>query len=69
LSVRDGEDVLAQRGIIVSYETIRHGSETFGLAYARLRHRAGSVGDTWHLDELFVTISCNDLQPNGWGLR
>ena len=57
LSFRDVEDVLAQRGITVSYETIRHWSETFGLAYARrLRHRAGPVGDTWHLDELFVTI-------------
>ena len=57
LSFRDVEDVLAQRGITVSYETIRYWSETFGLAYARrLRHRAGPVGDTWHLDELFVTI-------------
>jgi putative transposase len=57
LSFRDVEDVFAQRGITVSYETIRHWSETFGLAYARrLRHQAGPVGDTWHLDELFVTI-------------
>jgi putative transposase len=62
LSFRDVEDVLAQRGITVSYETIRHWSETFGLAYARrLRHRAGPVGDTWHLDELFVTI-CGQRQ-------
>lgn len=57
LSFRDVEDVLAHRGIAVSYESIRHWCETFGLAFARrLRHRAGPVGDTWHLDELFVTI-------------
>jgi putative transposase len=57
LSFRDVEDLLAQRGILVSYESIRQWCETFGLAYARrLRHRAGPVGDTWHLDELFVTI-------------
>ena len=39
------------------YESIRHWCETFGVAYARrLRRRWGPVGDTWHLDELFVTI-------------
>src|SRR5262245_47364394 len=57
LSFRDVEDLLAQRGIAVSYESIRHWCETFGVAYARrLRRRSGPVGDTWHLDELFVTI-------------
>jgi hypothetical protein len=57
LSLRDVEDLLAHRGITVSYESIRNWCATFGLAYARrLRHRAGPVGDTWHLDELFVTI-------------
>jgi putative transposase len=57
LSFRDVEDLLAYRGITVSYESIRHWWGTFGLAYVRrLRHRAGPVGDTWHLDELFLTI-------------
>jgi putative transposase len=57
LSFRDVEDLLAQRGITVSYESIRHWCETFSAAYARrLRRRAGPVDDTWHLDELFVTI-------------
>ena len=57
LSLRDVEDLLAQRGITVSYESIRHWCEIFGAAYARrLRRWAGPVGDTWHLDELFVTI-------------
>jgi hypothetical protein len=36
LSFRDVEDLLAQRGIDVSYETVRRWSVKFGLAYARL---------------------------------
>jgi putative transposase len=57
LSFRDVEDLLAQRGITVTYETVRHWCQTFGLTYARrLRRKRGPVGDTWHLDELFVTI-------------
>ena len=57
LSFRDAEDLLAQRGITVTYETIRHWCQTFGPAYARrLRHWRGRLGDTWYLDELFVNI-------------
>lgn len=57
LSFRDTEDLLAQRGIVVSYETIRQWCRTFGPAYARrLRRRQGRLGDTWYLDELFITI-------------
>ena len=57
LSFRDAEDLLAQRGITVSYETIRAWCRTFGPAYARaLRCRHGRVGDTWYLDELFMNI-------------
>ena len=58
LSFRDVEDLLAQRSITVTYETIRQWCLTFGAAYARtLRHRRGPQGDTWHLDELFVSGS------------
>ena len=57
LSFRDVEDLLAQRGVTVSYETIRHWCQTFGLDYARkLRRRRGRMGDTWYLDEVFVTF-------------
>lgn len=57
LSFRDTEDLLAQRGILVSYETIRQWCRTFGPAYAHtLRRRQGRLGDTWYLDELFVNI-------------
>ena len=57
LSFRDAEDLLAQRGITVTYETIRQWCQTFGLDYARrLRRGRGRMGDTWYLDELFVNI-------------
>jgi len=57
LSFRDVEDLLAERAVIVSYETIRQWSRKFGAEYARkLKRREGRLGDTWHLDELFVTI-------------
>ena len=57
LSVRDVEDLLAERGITVTYETIRQWCLTFGLDYARrLRRSRGRMGDTWYLDEVFVKI-------------
>jgi putative transposase len=56
LSFRDTENLLAQRGISVSYEAIRRWCRAFGSAYARnLKRRQGLLGDTWHLD-LFVNI-------------
>jgi putative transposase len=57
LSFRDVEDLLAERGIIVTYETIRQWCRKFGPKYARrLKRRQGRLGDTWYLDELFVNI-------------
>jgi putative transposase len=57
LSFREVEDLLAQRWIIVSYETIRQWCRKFGAEYAHiLRHREGRLGDIWYLDELFVKI-------------
>jgi putative transposase len=57
LSFRDVEDLLAQRGIIVSYETIRQWCRKLGAEYARiLRRRRRRLGDIWHLDKLFVKI-------------
>ena len=42
---------------MVTYETIRPLCQQFGPVYARqLRRRRGRIGDTWHLDEVFVTI-------------
>jgi putative transposase len=57
VNFRDTEDLLAQRGITVSYEAIRQGCRTFGREYARtLRGRRGRMDDPWYLDELFLTI-------------
>jgi putative transposase len=58
LSFRDVEDLLAERGITVSYETIRRWVAHFGPIYAR-RLRASRPGPTgrWHLDEVFVPIA------------
>ncbi len=58
LSFRDVEDLLAERGIIVSYETIRQWCGKFGPDDARrLKRRQGRLGDTWFLDEVFVAIN------------
>ena len=58
LSLRDVEDMLSQRGIDVSYETVRRWSSKFGLAYARKLRRSHPRADTrWHLDEVFVSIN------------
>ncbi len=58
LSLRDVEDMLSQRSIDVSYETVRRWSIKFGLAYARTLRRSHPRADTrWHLDEVFVSIN------------
>src|SRR5438034_11623980 len=57
LSFRDVQDLLAERGIIVSHETIRQWCTKFGAAFAgRLRRRRARPGDKWHLDEVLLKI-------------
>ena len=57
LSFRDVEDLLAERGIIVSYETVRRWVNHFGpMIAADLRRRRPKPHSTWHLDEVFVKI-------------
>ena len=57
LSFRDVEDLLAERGIVVSYETIRQWCARFGPDYARqIKKRMGPRGDRWFLDEIVVAI-------------
>jgi putative transposase len=57
LSFREVEELLAERGITVTYETIRQWCQKFGHDYARkLKKRQGRLGKTWHIDEGFVTI-------------
>jgi len=57
LSFREVEELLAKRGITITYESIRQWCQKFGPDYARkLKKRQGRLGDTWHIDEVFVTI-------------
>ena len=57
LSHRDIEDLLAERGIVVSYESIRLWCIKFGFKYARrLKTRHQGYGDTFCIDEVFVKI-------------
>jgi putative transposase len=56
-SFRDVEDLLAQRGIAVSYEAIRYWCIKFGPTYTRsLRRKQGLLGDIWYVDEVFIAI-------------
>ena len=58
LSYRDVEEIMAERGVVVTYETIRDWSQTFGRTYAkRLRSRTPRPGDRWHLDEVYLSIN------------
>lgn len=58
LSYRDVEDLLAERGIEVSYETVRRWALRFGQTYARRLRRLRPRADCrWHLDEVFVSIN------------
>src|ERR687885_196010 len=58
LSYRDVEELLAERGVLVTYETIRQWCQKFGQLYANaLRRRRPRPGDTWHLDEVFISIN------------
>ena len=58
LSYRDVEELLAERGVVLTYETVRQWCRKFGQQYANtLRRRRPRPGDKWHLDEVFVTIN------------
>jgi putative transposase len=57
LSFRDVEDLLAERGIMVSYETVRRWVNHFGpMVAADLRKRRPKPHTTWHLDEVYLKI-------------
>src|SRR5499427_9362279 len=58
LSLRMVEEMLAARGICVTYETVRQWGKKFGKAFAeRIRRRAPARGDKWHMDEVVVSIA------------
>jgi putative transposase len=58
LSYRDVEEMMAQRGVVVTYETVREWCQKFGQSYAkRIRSHGPRPGDRWHLDEVFLMIN------------
>ncbi len=55
LRYRDVAELLTERGVILTYETVRQWCRTFGQTDANaLRHRRSRPGDTWHLDGLIA---------------
>jgi putative transposase len=57
LSLRDIEELLFDRGVIVSYETVRRWCDKFGACFAhRVKATRRKPGTTWHLDEVLVTL-------------
>src|SRR4051812_4572974 len=66
LSYRDVEELLAERGIVVTYESIRRWVLAFGPAIARrLRARRPKPHRQRHLDEMWI-LSANSLDRAGW---
>src|SRR6202049_4876158 len=62
LSYRDVEELLAQRGLDISYESVRSGVLKFGAPLARaLRRCRPRPSDRWHLDEMVVRIAGKHL--------
>ena len=58
LSLRDVEQMMAHRGVSVSYDTIHPWCRKFGQTYVNgLRRRRPRPGDKWHLDEVFIKIN------------
>lgn len=57
LSLQMVEEMLAVRGIVVSHETIWPWAEKFRREFSnRIRRRAPTRGDKWHLDEVVITV-------------
>ena len=64
LSYRDVEELMAARGVILTYEAVRYWCRKFGQTYANQLHRRHPrPGDKWHLDEVFLTINKGRHDP------
>ena len=65
LSYRKIEEMMAKRGVPVTYETVREWCQKFGSLYAvLLRRKRTRIGSKWHLDEVFIKI--NGVQHYLW---
>jgi putative transposase len=64
LSTADVEDLLAERGVVVSRETIRLWVNRFGAHFAGcIRRDRPKPNDTWHLDEVVIDLPAPPLSP------
>ncbi|WP_326756826.1 IS6 family transposase [Streptomyces hirsutus] len=57
LSFREVEELMLERGVIVSHETVRRWCAKFGQIYANELRRRPGPGATRHLDEVFITVN------------
>ena len=65
LSYRNIEEMMAKRGVPVTYETVREWCQKFGSLYAMLlRRKRARIGSKWHLDEVFIKM--NGVQHYLW---
>jgi len=65
LSYRNIEEMMAKRGVPVTYETVREWCQKFGSRYALLlRRKRARIGSKWHLDEVFIKM--NGVQHYLW---
>jgi len=61
VSFRDVEEIMAMRGVALTYEAIREWCLKFGQTYANeLRRKRPRPGDKWHLDEMFIKVNGKD---------
>ena len=72
LSFREVEELLAERGVTVSYEAVRQWCLKFGQMFAKkLHHRRGQQGDTWWYCQVIAggtessTLSGRNISPSG----
>ena len=57
LSLRDVQEMMMARGVVVSHKTVHQWSRKFGQGFADgLRRRRARPGDKWHVDEVFIKI-------------
>jgi putative transposase len=64
LGYRDVEELLAERGVEISYETVRRWVLKFGPVIARrLRRRRPQPKERWHLDEMVMRIAGERMYP------
>ena len=66
LSLRDIEELLLERGVVVTYESVRNWCDRFGAMFAcRAKAVRSRSGTTWHLDEVFVKLLWRAVDEDG----